>query len=373
MEDYCFPRSRRFLRVLVASLVVSVLPCLASPAMAQYKQTNLVSNIPNLAIHLDPNLVNPWGIVAGPTTPFWISDNGAGVSTLYNGDGVPFPPASPLVVMVPPPAGGTSSAPTGIVFNATTDFVVSANGKSGAARFIFATEDGTISGWNPGVDATNAVLGADESSSMAVYKGLAMASKDSKNYLYATDFHNGYVQVFDAMFMPAWTFTDHHLPSGYAPFGIRNINGMLFVTFAKQDADKHDDVKGPGHGFVDIFDPAGHLIRRFASRGVLNSPWGLAVAPPGFGRFSNKLLVGNFGDGRINSFNLSNGKFHGQLRTHKGKAIAIDGLWGLTFGNGSNAGPTTDLFFTAGPNDEADGLFGRIRHVGDGDGDEDDD
>jgi uncharacterized protein (TIGR03118 family) len=343
--------------VLGAALVLA----LGSTASAQYQQKNLVSDLPNVADNLDTNLVNSWGIAFPPTGPFWISDNGAGVSTLYNGDGDPFPLANPLVVTIPPPAGGTISAPTGVIFNGTTDFVVSANLKSGAARFIFATEDGTISGWNPSVDATNAILAVDNSPSNAVYKGLAMAVKDGANFLYATDFHNGFVQVFDSSFNPAGTFTDDGLPAGFAPFGIRNLGGKLFVTFAVQDADAHDDVKGPGNGFVDVFDPAGHLIRRLISHGALNSPWGLEIAPGGFGPLSKKLLVGNFGDGKINSYVLPNGHFIGPLRDTEGSPVTIDGLWALTFGNGSVAGQTRDLFFTAGPNDEQDGLFGRIR------------
>ncbi len=348
---------------LGAALIVA----LATPATAQYQQQNLVSNLPNVAVHLDSNLVNPWGITFPPTGPFWISDNGAGVSTLYDGDGNPFPSANPLRVTIPPPAGGTSSAPTGVIFNDTADFVVSSGGNSGAARFIFATEDGTISGWNRSVDPSNAILAADESSSGAVYKGLAMAVKGGANFLYATDFHHGFVQVFDSSFHPAWTFTDSGVPTGFAPFGIRNLGGNLFVTFAKQDADAHDDVKGPGNGFVDIFDSAGHLVRRLISRGALNSPWGLAIAPAGFGVFSRRLLVGNFGDGRINSFVLASGQFTGTLRDTQGAPIVIDGLWGLTFGNGATAGSTQDLFFTAGLNGEADGLFGRIRIMPGGD------
>jgi uncharacterized protein (TIGR03118 family) len=343
--------------VLGAALMLA----LGSTASAQYQQKNLVSDLPNVAVHLDTNLVNSWGITFPPTGPFWISDNGAGVSTLYNGDGDPFPLANPLVVTIPPPAGGTISAPTGVIFNGTTDFVVSANLHSGAARFIFATEDGTISGWNPSVDPTNAILAVDNSPSNAVYKGLAMAVKDGANFLYATDFHNGFVQVFDSSFNPAGTFTDDGLPAGFAPFGIRNLGGNLFVTFAKQDADAHDDVKGPGNGFVDVFNPAGHLIRRLISHGALNSPWGLEIAPAGFGPLSKKLLVGNFGDGKINGYVLASGQFTGPLRDTQGAPVMIEGLWALTFGNGNVAGKTTDLFFTAGPNDEQDGLFGRIR------------
>lgn len=333
-----------------------------------YKQTNLVSDQPGVARVTDPNLVNAWGIVHSPTSPFWISDNGKGVSTLYNGAGMRFPLNAPLVVTIPPPKGspaGTTAAPTGVVFNGTAGFVVTKGAVSAASLFLFATEDGTISGWNPAVDLTHAILAADKSkaSPSAVYKGLAIGSNHQGTFLYATNFRAGTIDVFNAGFGPvklAGSFTDQHLPPGYAPFGIANLNDKLYVTYALQDAQKHDDVAGPGHGFVDVFDTDGHLLRRLVTQGWLNSPWGLAIAPSNFGRFSNDLLVGNFGDGRINAFNPWTGDFLGQLRDVNNKPITIDGLWGLEFGNGANAGPTTTLFFTAGPNGEKNGLFGSL-------------
>jgi uncharacterized protein (TIGR03118 family) len=324
-----------------------------------YLQTNLVSDLPGVAINTDANLVNPWGIVASTTSPFWIADNGAGVSTLYNGSGTP----QSLVVTIPPPSGGTPpAAPTGIVFNSTTDFTVSSGGKTGTAAFIFATEDGTISAWSPKVNATNAILEVDNSGTGAVYKGLALGTSAGANFLYATNFNAGTVDVFDKNFKPvSMPFADPTLPAGFAPFGIRNINGQLYVTYAQQNDAKHDDVAGPGNGFIDVFDTAGHMVKRLDSGGVLNSPWGLAVAPANFGTFSNGLLVGNFGDGLIHAFDPTTGALLGQVQDVHGNAVHIDGLWGLNFGNGGSAGATNTLFFTAGINGERNGLFGSLQ------------
>jgi uncharacterized protein (TIGR03118 family) len=356
--------------LLVISILLVAMAFVSGPIQAKsggfYRQTNLVSNIPGLARFTDSNLKNPWGLSHSPTSPWWVSDNGTGVSTLFRGDGT----AVPLVVTIPPPGGspaGTTSAPTGNVFNGTSDFVVTGNNGSGPSRFIFDTEDGTISGWNPNADPTNAILEVDNSASGAVYKGLAIGSNASGNFLYATNFHAGVVEMYGAQFNLVGTFTDAQLSTDcplpnqcFAPFGIQNINGNLYVTFALQDADKHDDAKGPGNGFVDVFDTSGNLIKRLISHGELNSPWGLALAPNGFGRFGKDLLVGNFGDGHINAYEPDTGAFRGQLKDHRGNPITIDGLWALGFGNGGTAGPTDTLFFTAGINDEADGLFGSI-------------
>ncbi len=341
---------------------------LAHASQGFYQQTNLVSDLPGVAKVTDPHLINSWGILHNSTSPFWIADNGTGVSTLYNGAGTPIA----LVVTIPPPGGspaGTTAAPTGVVFNGTSGFVVSNGTTSGPARFIFSTEDGTISGWNPAVNPTNAILEVDNSqaSPSAVYKGLAMGSNATGTFLYATNFRAGTVDVFDSSFHQvslAGSFTDPSLLPGYAPFGIANIGGELYVTYALQNAEKHDDVAGPAHGFVNIYDTNGNLIRRLVTRGRLNSPWGLALAPSSFGRFSNDLLIGNFGDGRINAIDPATGDFLGQLRDTNNNPITINGLWGLDFGNGANAGPTTMLFFTSGLNDEADGLFGSIVSVG---------
>jgi uncharacterized protein (TIGR03118 family) len=328
-----------------------------------YQQTNLVSDLAGVAQFTDGNLVNPWGLVHGPATPWWVADNGAGVSTLYTGQGVKVP----LTVTIPVPAGspaGTTAAPTGVIFNGNGGFNVSENGKSFSSLFIFDTEDGTISGWNPNfVDRTHAVLAVDRSNvgKGAVYKGLAIGSNASGTFIFATNFRFGRVEMFDSNFNLVGSFTDHRLPQSFAPFGIQNIGGNLYVTFAKRNGAKHDDVAGPGNGFVDVFDTNGNLIRRLIARGSLNSPWGLALAPANFGQFSNDLLVGNFGDGHINVFDPNTGAAVGSLQNSGGIPIQIDGLWSLQFGNGSAAGATNQLFFTAGIDGEAHGLFGMIQ------------
>ena len=371
-------KSRRFL-VLFASLAVAALAGLAASAFGDggasgrsYVQTNLVSDIPGLAAHTDANLRNPWGTSVGPGTPIWVSDNGAGVTTLYDGAGN----ARSLVVTIPAaPSGGAAATgtPTGQAFNtfdsSSPDFVVTnpGNGRSGPAFFLFATEDGTISGWNPNVDPTRAVIGVDRSTATdgagdvgAVYKGLALVNTASGKFLYASNFRFGQVDVFDNHFNLVNSFTDPSLPAGFAPFGIHNIGGHLFVTFAMQDAEKHDDVSRPANGFVDEFAPNGTLIRRFVSRGQLDSPWAVTLAPSTFGVFGGDILVGNFGDGRINAYDPLTGEHLGQLSGATGGPIEIPGLWGLRFAPATpNAGPNT-LFFTAGINHEADGLFGDL-------------
>jgi uncharacterized protein (TIGR03118 family) len=330
----------------------------AAPQDNAFTVTNLVADTGSSAASDDASLVNGWGLSAGPTTPWWVSDNGTNLSTLYNGTGA----KQALTVTV---AGG----PTGTVFNGSaTDFVVTQNGTTGAARFLFATEAGTILGWNPAVNATTAIPGVDRSKQKAVYKGLATLN----DRLYATDFHNDRVDVFDASFRllpPGHAFQDATLPKGYAPFGIQALNGRIFVTYAKQDKARHDDVAGGGLGYVDEFTRDGKLVARVASGGRTNAPpnapWGLALAPSSFGPFSGDLLVGNFGNGRISAYErgLRGDKwvFRGQLRRgDDGNLIAIDGLWAIAFGNGSAAGPTTSLYFAAGPDGEAHGLFGSI-------------
>jgi uncharacterized protein (TIGR03118 family) len=347
--------------VLACVSVVAAVLLLALPATAGYVQNNLVSDIAGLAAVTDLNLQNPWGIASSATSPFWVSNNRTGVATLYNGAGMP----QNLVVTIPPPGGGTPpAAPTGVVFNGGSAFEIEP-GRPG--RFIFATEDGTISGWNPGALPTAALLKVDKAASGAVYKGLAIGPSN----LYATNFHAGTIDVFDTNFAPvihAGSFTDPNLPAGFAPFGIQNLGGQLYVTYAQQDAGGQDDVAGPGNGFVDVFNLDGSFVRRLISGGALNSPWGLAMAPANFGEFSNDLLVGNFGDGRINAFDLTSGpnfgKFLGPLTDKDGKPIVNEGLWGLTFGNGGAGGATDTLFFTAGiPGSgsiEDHGLFGSI-------------
>ena len=268
----------------------------ASNNFNSFGQTNLVSDLPGVARVMDPDLVNPWGMAFSSSSPIWVSDNGQGLATIYNGAGV----KQGLVVSIPAPGGG-QGAPTGQVFNGGSGF----NGD----RFLFSTEDGTIAGWR-GALGTTAELGADQSGAGAVFKGLALATNGSNSYLYATDFHNGTVDVFDSTFSKVsltGTFTDPGLPSGFAPFGIQAFGGKLYVTYAMQDAAKHDDVPCPGCGFVDVFNTDGTFVQRLVSMGALNSPWGLAWAPGNFGKFSNDLLVGNFGDGTINAFDPMTG------------------------------------------------------------------
>ena len=344
----------------------------SSIASRAYQQTNLVSDIPGLALHTDPNLRNSWGTSTGPGLPIWVSDNATGVATLYDGQGNPQPgPGNQqLVVSVPAPpsAGpGAAGAPDGTVFNPTPDgFAVAGNGVSAPARFLFATEDGTIAGWNPAVDPARAVIAVDRSAVTgqagdhgAVYKGLALVSTPAGKFLYATNSRFGTIEVFDSSFHLVNSFTDPAVPAGFAPFGIHNIGGNLYVTFAKQNAAKFDDDAGPGHGFVDVFAPDGNLLQRLASHGRLDSPWGVTLAPATFGAFGGDILVGNFGDGRINAFNPTTGQFLGQLRNHGGP-ITISGLWGLRFPAGSLNVTPNALYFTAGLNHEADGLLGDI-------------
>jgi uncharacterized protein (TIGR03118 family) len=331
----------------------------ADPADAAYVQTNLVSDIPLLAAFTDPNLKNPWGIASSATSPFWVSNNGTGTATLYNGAGQP----QALVVTIPPPPGGTGpGTPTGQVFNGGAGFELVPNQ---AARFIFATEGGTIAGWNPATSATNAITKVDNSASGAIYKGLAIGNNGSGDFLYAANFANATIDVFDSSFGAAalgGSFTDPNLPSGFAPFNVQNLSGTLYVTYAVVGAGG-DDVPGAGNGIVDAFDTNGNLLKRLVTGGALNSPWGLALAPAGFGEFAGALLVGNFGDGVINAFDPTTGTLLGTLLDSTSNPIANEGLWGLRFGNGGNGGNPNTLYFTAGLNDEKNGLFGSIAAI----------
>jgi uncharacterized protein (TIGR03118 family) len=331
-----------------------------------FTQANLVSDGATAAAHTDPNLKNPWGIAFNPNGFWWVSDNHTSVSTLYDaaGNPSPAPPGGPLVVNIPTPDnpdGGGS--PTGIVFSGGDGFVVTKDGKSGPSRFLFATEEGTIAGWAPNVDFTHAVIGADSTDTDASYKGLALATTPAGDRLFAADFHNHRIDVFDSSFMPVHlapgAFSDRRVPADFAPFNVQNLGGKLFVTYAKVAAGGEDEQAGPGLGMIDVYSPSGRLLDRFASGGPLNAPWGLAQAPDHFGRFSGDVLVGNFGDGHIMAFDR-HGHFDGYLRGADHKPIEISGLWGIGFGNGKQAGPTDTLFFAAGTNDEADGLFGSL-------------
>jgi len=364
-----------------------------------FTQKNLVSDIsqPNnadgSAVLVDPNLKNPWGLSRSASSPWWVANNNSGTSTLYTGAGIPpnaFPDPHPdsngnginspfnNFVMVPPAgfAPGTASTPTGTVFNGSTDFQV-APGK--AALFIFATEDGTISGWNPGVDVTNAILKVDNSDKGsahgAVYKGLTSGEINGKRFLYAANFRSARVEVYDTNFhrvrLGEDAFDDEGIPRDYAPFNVQNIGGSLFVTYAKQNADRHDDVAGDGFGFVDIFSTSGKLEGRLQHGDWMNAPWGVVWTPRDFGEFSNVILVGNFGSGWIAAFNGFTKKFIGFMRNPDDSLVTIDGLWSLTFGNNGGSGSSTTLYFSAGINNEQDGLFGTLTPIAaEQDGDE---
>ncbi|MGI9169549.1 MAG: TIGR03118 family protein, partial [Caulobacteraceae bacterium] len=353
--------NRRAASMLAAvSVGLSALPALAAHG-ANFAVTNLVSDGFVPAATVDPSLINPWGMSYAPTGPFWVSDNNGGVATLYNGAGAKIG----LTVNIPPPAGKTGSGTaTGQVFNGEPHgFRVTSGGKTDGAVFLFATEDGTISGWAPSVDGVNAILAIDNSAEGAVYKGLAIAHRKGANFLYAANFFAGDVEMYDGKFHLVKVFTDPTVPAGYAPFNVQNLDGTLYVTFALQDADKHDDVRGPGHGFVDAFSLDGTFQRRLVSHGRLNSPWGLDIAPAGFGPFGGDLLVGNFGNGLINAFDPRTGVFKGDLRHAQGGPVELGDLWGLINGNGGSAGDINTVYFTAGVRNEAHGLFGSLSPI----------
>jgi uncharacterized protein (TIGR03118 family) len=345
-----------------------------NPASA-FSFTTLVSDTSsNGALVVDPNLKNPWGVVFGPSAPVWVANNHSETSTLYDGNGKPQPAAGPLIVNTPP-NGAATFDPTGIVFNgAATDFLVTAGGKTGAAAFIYSGEGGMIAGWSPTVDPIHTVTmypAAGGDSDGAIYKGLAIAKNGTASFLYATDFHNNKVDVFDATFakqtLAAGAFVDPMLPAGYAPYGIQAIaNGtggaaQIYVSYAKQDANAQDNVSGAGLGMVDIYDASGKLIKELIpTGGALNGPWGLALAPADFGTLSGALLVGNFGDGVINGYDPASGAFVGSIMDSSGHPFAMPGLWGIAFGNDAANQPHNTLFFAAGPNDGANGVYGRI-------------
>jgi uncharacterized protein (TIGR03118 family) len=411
---------RQFSRRLGPAVVITITVIAATAVRAddgnrgdddnRYVVTNLVSDLAALGGRFtDPVLQNAWGVAFSPgASPFWVADNVTGCSTLYDGTGVkqglqvsiPLPgnqgvPATACLHVNPPPASQpnpTPAAPTGMVWNPTTSpataFLVP--GTKLPASFIWATEDGTISAWTGGLDklvpplpADNAVLAVDNSAvpnaaNGAVYKGLVVGTNVNGVFLFATNFRAGTIDVFAPNQDPvthvglpfksvttAGGFKDPDIPPHFAPFGIQNINGDLFVTYALQNAARHDDVAGPGNGFVDVFDTDGNLLRRFATRGKLNSPWGVARASFAFGRFGGDILVGNFGNGKIHAFD-SDGNFLGTLKDAKGKPLVIEGLWTLTLGGGAKSSSDT-LYFTAGPDGEMDGLFGTITPVSDHD------
>jgi uncharacterized protein (TIGR03118 family) len=332
-----------------------------------FREVDLVSDIPGRAEKTDPNLVNPWGLASSRTGKVWVADNGADKATMYEGAQRGRPVRiSPRVVSIP--EGG---APTGIVRNDTDAFRF---GKAGVARFVFAGENGDLFAWDPAVSRTSAVRVAHENSGSenAVFKGLTLVRSPEKHdyrgrgerpRLLVANFRDARIDVFDTNFIlvpSTGRFEDPNIPSGFAPFDVKVIGSRVFVTYALQNADKEDDVAGPGNGFIDVFSTEGRLLQRFATQGVLNSPWGLEVAPRGFGKFSGDLLVGNFGDGRINAFDLRTGHFEGTLKDRNGKPIEIPGLWGLLRGTDRSGGRDA-VWFAAGINDEANGLLGVLR------------
>jgi uncharacterized protein (TIGR03118 family) len=360
------PTSRRRVMIMKRGFIAAALSLAFAGAFAvptgvavaagagTFRQENLVSDQPGVATLTDPNLVNAWGMSRGPNTPIWVSDNGADVSTLYRGDvgGQPVS-AVPLVVSIP---GG---APTGQVFNdvaATNPTAFNLPGTTTPALFMFIGEDGDLSAWAGGTAAT-LVHHTDG----AIYKGLALAHSPSGPVLLAANFGANKIDVFDSTFSlvsSAGLFSDPTLPAGYAPFNVAEVNGQIFVTYALKGGE--DDIAGPAHGFVDVYTTSGAFVKRFATHGVLNSPWGITLAPANFGQFSGDLLIGNFGDGRIHAFDPNTGEVLGTLRGTSGKPLAIDGLWGLIVGDPA-AGGTNSVWFSAGPDDESHGLLGILR------------
>jgi uncharacterized protein (TIGR03118 family) len=338
----------------------------------EFHQTNLISDRGDQGAQVvDPNLQNAWGLALSPTSPLWVADNNAGVATLYSINvGGTTAAKVPLTVTLPGgrASTGDGSSPTGQVFNPTSGFVVTSKAGSGPGLFIFSAEAGQISAWNPMADpitAGTSTAQVEFSSPTAVYKGLTIASTRHGTFLYASNFHDGTVDVFNSRFQLVHLrgdFRDRRLPAGYAPFGIQAIGGFIYVTYALQNAAKHDDVAGPGHGFIDVYTTNGFLVERLVSRGDLNSPWGLALAPDRFGTFGNRLLVGNFGDGLIHAYGLFSGRPHGALLDEHRQPIQIDDLWALHFGTAATGGTGT-LLFSAGINDEKDGLVGSINAV----------
>jgi len=338
--------------VLLVSVALSFTAGFARAAT--YSSTNLQSDIPGVAAHVDPNLVNPWGMVTNANgSVIWVSDNGTGVSTLYQQDGTPVP----LVVTIPTSARNKDGGnPTGVVFNGTGFFNVTLNGNSQSALFIFVSEDGSISGWSPTLDRTHAIIavdnGTNNGTNRAVYKGAALGVANGHNFLYVTNFHSGHVETYDENFQQVNPngFADPNIPAGFAPFGIRNLSGQIYVTYALQNKERHDDVKGPGNGFVNVFDTSGNFVKRLISNGNLNSPWGLALVG-----LPATLWVGNFGDGKINNYDPTTGAFIGTISHADATPLQIDGLWALL-----PLGTPTKVFFSAGIADEAHGLFGFI-------------
>jgi len=355
-----FALGRRLLAIVVVGLALAALvgPATAAPKANRFDQINAVSDLPGVAAILDPLLVNPWGLALSPTSPIWVANNGTGIATLYRGDGGGGP-----FVKVPLEVTVTNGAPTGQVFNDTTSFVVGTPPGGGPARFIFANQTGDITAWNPAASPTTALVAAHHED--AIYTGLALLHTASGPFLLAADFHDRQIDVFDGNWNPVndgSSFTDPDLPSGYAPFNVAVVGSSVYVSYAKQDANGEDEVAGHNLGFVDKFTDFGQAVQRIASRGNLNAPWGLAIAPPSFGKFAGALLVGNFGDGKIGAY-ADSGNFLGFLRDRNNDVLSIDGLWALLPGTATSGG-TDAVWFSAGPDEETHGLVGVIRPSG---------
>ena len=319
----------------------------------------LTSNGVIAAAHNDPNLQNPWGVAAAPGGPFWIADNNSNKATVYDGTGAVLAPT----VTISPGTSGPANA-TGEVYNGTADFMITTGLGTAPAQFIFAGEGGTINAWSQSISGTTADVEYDDGAGGAVYKALVLANNGTANHLYATDLHNARIDVFDGTFHKvalAGSFADPTVPAGFAPFGMALINSQLYVTYAKQDATAHDEVLGAGLGYVNVFDLNGNFVKRFASAGTLNAPWGMTMAPAGFATMAGQLLIGNFGDGVINGFDPMTGVHMGTVGLASGKQLVIPGLWSLTFGNGAPNQPASTLFYTAGPNNQVDGVFGGVK------------
>jgi uncharacterized protein (TIGR03118 family) len=354
-------------------------------AGAGFVQVALASDIPGLAPNTDRNLLNPWGFVETSAGQFRVAANGSGRGILFDAGGE----KSGADIIIPPPAGspaGTTSTPNGVVSNTTSGFVITVKGRSAPATLLFSTEDGTIAGWNPSLSQTRAVIAADQSASGAVYKLLTLGTNAQGTFILATNFSHNKIDIFDSNFHTVSPGTDGFasnafvdtttgpdaIPSDFAPFGVKVFGNVVFVTYAKQSADKHDDVAGVGNGFIDEFDTSGNFIRRFATRGLLNSPIGATIAAASFGRFGGDVLIGNFGDSHVNAFTLS-GQFLGQLTDTHGDPLALNGgvqeidtkgLWGIGFGNGQGGTDPNALYFAAGVHEEADGVFGKVTVAG---------
>jgi uncharacterized protein (TIGR03118 family) len=349
---------RLFQRLSIATVVTVLTSSLAQSQTNAYVPQNLVSDLAGFAPTTDPNLRNPWGLALSPNGTVWVSNQRTGTSTLYDKQGHP----GPFTVQIPPSASGSGTgSPTGVVFNSSTDFQLQ---PGQPALFIFATTDGTISGWNPNVNQTQAVLNVDNSGSGAAYTGLAIGTDGSSNFLYAANFHGRVIEIFNGNFERTFpgTFFDPLVPSGFSPFNIQNIQGRLYVTYAKVNDAGTADQPGPGNGYVAVFDVYGNLQQHLISNGPLNSPWGVTIAPTSFGMLSGSLLVGNFGDGKINAFDPSSGASLGTMSDASGNPITILGLWSLVSTTDAASNPI--VLFTAGfpatGQLEDHGLFGML-------------